>query len=118
MASPDHALLVAEQDSRIVGTVTVARVGPARAYLGMLSVSPELQAAGLGRRLIAAAEDAARTAFGATTMEMTVIDRRAELIAWYQRRGYVLTGETRPFPASPEEPVDFAMVVLERRLES
>ena len=31
-------------------------------------------------------------------MEMTVIAQRSELIAWYQRRGYELTGETRPFP--------------------
>jgi hypothetical protein len=29
---------------------------------------------------------------------MTVIDARGELIAWYQRRGYRLTGEIRPFP--------------------
>jgi hypothetical protein len=31
-------------------------------------------------------------------MEMTVIALRAELIAWYERRGYALTGERRPFP--------------------
>ena len=30
---------------------------------------------------------------------MTVITQRAELIAWYERRGYALTGERRPFPA-------------------
>jgi hypothetical protein len=29
---------------------------------------------------------------------MTVIAQRAELIAWYERRGYRLTGERRPFP--------------------
>jgi hypothetical protein len=31
-------------------------------------------------------------------MEMTVIRRRSELVAYYQRRGYSLTGEERPFP--------------------
>jgi hypothetical protein len=36
--------------------------------------------------------------WSATTMEMTVIRQRAELIAWYERRGYRRTGETRPFP--------------------
>jgi len=45
---------------------------------------------------------------------MTVIDRRRELIAWYERRGYARTGEKRPFPGAL--PVDFAMVVLERSL--
>jgi hypothetical protein len=32
-------------------------------------------------------------------MEMSVIRQRPELIAWYERRGYVQTGEERPFPA-------------------
>ena len=29
---------------------------------------------------------------------MTVVNVRVSLIAWYQRRGYALTGETEPFP--------------------
>ena len=64
---------------------------------GMFAVRPDGQGAGLGKALQAAAEDHAR-AGGATTMELCVIDRRAELIAWYERRGYVRTGATRPFP--------------------
>ena len=48
-------------------------------------------------------------------MEMTVIHRRTELIAWYERRGYAPTGETRPFPVDPPQPqLDF--VVLEKAL--
>jgi hypothetical protein len=47
-------------------------------------------------------------------MEMTVIDVRRELIAWYLRCGYRNTGETRPFPMPGNHP--FAMVVLERAL--
>ena len=35
-------------------------------------------------------------------MEMTVITQRRELIAWYERRGYTVTGESRPFPHSDE----------------
>ena len=51
---------------------------------------------------------------------MTVIGQRRELIAWYERRGYELTGETRPFPMNdprfglPQEPLSF--VVLRKRL--
>jgi GNAT superfamily N-acetyltransferase len=88
--------------------------GDGRSYLGMLCVDPAHQAAGLGRRLIAAAERTARDKFGARIMEMTVIDCRSELIAWYERRGYVMRGEMRPFPVPGEHP--FAMVVLEHRL--
>jgi hypothetical protein len=56
--------------------------------------------------------------FDAATMEMTVIDARPELIAWYERRGYARTGETRPFPMPDADGAahPFAMVVLERSL--
>lgn len=110
-----RVVVLAEADGALVGTVTVTDQGDGRSYLGMLCVDPAHQAAGLGRRLIAAAERTARDKFGARIMEMTVIDSRSELIAWYQRRGYVMRGETRPFPVPGEHP--FAMVVLEHRLD-
>lgn len=69
---------------------------------------------GLGRRLIAAAEVAARDLFGAVTMEMTVIATRRELVAWYLRQGYTLTGEERVLPGMEAE--HLRMVVLERPL--
>lgn len=107
-------MIVAELDGRLTGTVTITRKNATHAYLGMLCVDPALQAAGLGRTLIAAAEAQAVRDFGSSAIEMTVIDRRPELIAWYERRGYVRTGETRPFPVPGDFP--FAMVVLERPL--
>lgn len=116
LADPDHVLLVAEVEDGLVGTVTTVAAGPGRAYLGMLSVAPDRQGSGLGRALIAAAERAAIAHFGAAVMEMTVIDVRHELIAWYERLGYQRTGERRPFPGVSSRPVDFGMVVLERRL--
>ena len=64
--------------------------------------------------MIAAAEDQAARDFGATMIEMTVIDRRPELIAYYQRRGYVLTDEKRPFPVPLDPPLE--MVVLAKAL--
>jgi GNAT superfamily N-acetyltransferase len=79
-----------------------------------LCVDPDLQTEGLGRALIADAEDMAADAFGARTMEMTVIDAREELIAYYERRGYARTGELRPFPLPADVP--YKMVVLERRI--
>ncbi|MCW1384458.1 GNAT family N-acetyltransferase [Novosphingobium sp. KCTC 2891] len=114
IAATDKRVLVSEADGILTGTVTVASLEQSRAYLGMLCVDPSIQAGGLGRALIEAAESCAMRDFAATTMEMTVIDRRAELIAWYQRRGYRLTSETRPFPVPGDFP--FHMVVLERLL--
>lgn len=98
---PTQTILLAESDAGAIGCVLVAdkgmRDGEHMAYLGLLTVRPDLQSAGLGRTLIDAAETHAR-GFGATTMEMTVIRQRSELIAWYLRRGYKHTGRTAPSP--------------------
>jgi GNAT superfamily N-acetyltransferase len=114
IASERSRVLLAQIEGTLAGTVTITDLGEARAYLGMLCVDPELQAEGLGRALIADAEDMAVEVFAATVMEMTVIDARPELIAYYERRGYVRTGETRPFPYGGED--RFRMAVLERSL--
>lgn len=118
---PAQCILVARDDDRIVGCVALADKGEGVCYLGLLTVSPALQAAGLGRRLIAAGEDHARARFGARRMEMTVIAQRTELIAWYERRGYRRTGEQRPFPYGETRfglPRDDSLVfiVLDREL--
>ena len=94
---PAQHLLVFRDNDRLRACVALTDKGAGLAYLGMLTVDPHQQAAGLGRLILAAAEDHA-AAFGAGRVEMTVIAQRAELIAWYQRRGYALTGEQRPFP--------------------
>jgi ribosomal protein S18 acetylase RimI-like enzyme len=113
LADPAVTMLAARDGAALVGCVAVTRKDTALAYLGMLCVAPELQSAGLGRRLLDAAEDHARSQ-AIEAMEMTVIDTRAALIAWYERRGYVRTGETRPFPVLRDPPVTF--VVLEKPL--
>lgn len=114
VTAPDMRVLLAEVGGELVGTVTITDLGQSRAYLGMLCVLPEVQAEGLGRALIADAEGMAAEQFGAKVMEMTVIDARPELVAWYERRGYLRSGETRPFPYGGED--HLAMVVLERSL--
>lgn len=70
-------------------------------YVGMVTVSPLRQAGGIGRTMLEAAEAHAR-AQGGKSMKMTVISVRDTLIAWYERRGYALTGETQPFPYGDE----------------
>ena len=115
LADEAVTILTAREGAALIGCVAVTIKGAALAYLGMLCVAPDLQSAGLGRRLLDAAEDHAR-ALGIAAMEMTVIDTRVALIAWYERRGYSRTGETRPFPVPRDPPVTF--VVLEKPLGS
>lgn len=102
VGDPKQTLILAEASGALVGCVLVADKGVrARehiAYLGLLTVSPALQGGGLGRALIEQAERHARETIGADRMEMTVIKRRQELIDWYRRRGYALTGREEPFP--------------------
>jgi len=111
---PDQRLLIAWRDGTPLGCVTIMDRGDGLAYLGQLCVEPVLQAGGLGKRLIAAAEDTAIAEFDAERVEMTVIEGRAELIAFYARRGYAATGERRDFPIALDPPL--FMVVLERPL--
>ena len=119
---PAQRILIAQTDAGIIGCVQITAKNATTAYLGLLSVDPNFQADGLGRLLIGAAEDLARLEFGAHKIEMTVIKQRGELIAYYQRRGYALTGEVRPFPYGDERfglPITRALsfVVLEKCLE-
>jgi len=84
-------------ESPLLGTVWLEPEGDGAWYLGLLTVRPAMQNRQLGRRLLAAAEQYAQQR-GATRIRMTVVNVRDTLIAWYERRGYTRTGETKPFP--------------------
>ncbi len=121
ISAPDQAILLAQDDAdTLIGCVQISNKGPHLAYLGLLTVDPARQAGGIGRTMMAVAESHAAQHFSASAMEMTVIAQRAELIAWYERRGYSLTGETRPFPhdtAGQATPEPLHFVVLQKPLK-
>lgn len=81
-----------------VGCAHVAVEDDDAAWFGMFAVQPTLQGGGVGKRLLAEAERIAREDWRVTAMRMSVIDVRDELIAFYERRGFVRTGATKPFP--------------------
>jgi ribosomal protein S18 acetylase RimI-like enzyme len=117
LQNPAAVILKYEIQNEIRGCVYLEKQG-AVLYLGMLSVSPEAQAQGIGKKLMHAAEAHAH-AQGCTSIEMTVISVRKELISWYERNGYDLTGQTRPFHndgrfGKPRRPIEF--VVMEKKL--
>jgi ribosomal protein S18 acetylase RimI-like enzyme len=102
LGDPASTLLLAEEAGQLVGCCGLERRPGGEAYFGMFSVQPLRQGGGVGRQLLAEAERLARDDWAATAMVMTVIEQRAELIAWYERRGYRRTGETEPFPYGNE----------------
>lgn len=83
-------------DRAAIGCVFVTRRDGA-GYIGMLCVAPGLQGAGLGDRLLTHAEADCRERLATSTARMTVFTSRAELIAWYGRRGWRDTGAREPF---------------------
>jgi GNAT superfamily N-acetyltransferase len=85
------------EDGALLGCVHLKKEPDGSCYLGMLTVDPARQALGIGKLLMAHSEAVAR-AWGCRRMRMTVISVRAELIAYYERRGYAKTGASEPFP--------------------
>ncbi|MHA3084025.1 GNAT family N-acetyltransferase [Acinetobacter sp. ANC 5383] len=69
-----------------------------QAYIGMLTTHPQWQNQGLGKQVLQFAEDFAQANFAVTGFKMSVLSCRTELIEFYLRRGYLLTGETEDYP--------------------
>lgn len=118
LAKPGTTILKYVDDNSILGCVEL-RKEKDKLYLGMLSVAPNTQGKGIGKKLLLAGEEHARS-LGILTMMMTVISVRKELIDWYVRHGYQLTGERKPFLVPdtrwgiPKQKLEF--VVLEKQL--
>lgn len=118
LQNPNATILKLEEEKEIVGCVYLEKQDK-KLYLGMLTVNPLLQAKGAGKQLIAASEDFGKQ-HNCTYIEMTVISYRKELIAYYERRGFGLTGQTKPFPMNDPtfgEPKEFLeFVVMKKEL--
>ena len=103
-------------DNEIIACVYLKK-NDDKMYLGMLTVSPEIQAHGIGKKLLFASEEFAMQN-KCDAMQMTVISVRSELIAWYQRHGYHDTGKRSPFEAGALskqlQPLEF--IYMEKKL--
>ncbi len=108
-----------DQNGEMIGCVYLQKQ-KSKLYLGMLSVSPGLQGAGVGKSILKAA-DAHAIDNNCNRVFMTVISVRYELISWYERHGYKKTGETKPFPVDEKfgiqkQPLE--LIVLEKNVLS
>jgi len=83
--------LVARRAGRLVGSVFGERYGDDGWFIGRLMVAPDLQGAGLGRRLLDLIEDAAPP--GTARSVLVTGARSAFNQAFYRRRGYVVVAE-------------------------
>lgn len=90
-----------------------------KAYIGMFAVHPKLQGAGIGNVILQATETFAERHLKSnnqpTRLTMSILSHRPELLAYYQRRGYQLNGNSMPFPVDGNngEPKRDDLVLLE-----
>ncbi len=106
--------LVAEDSGALAACVYIETRND-RSYLGLLSVQPARQGAGLGRQLVAAAEILARES-GSRVMDLRVISARGEqLLRFYQRLGYKFI-RTEPFPANLVAKVSSHYILMSKPL--
>lgn len=120
ISQPENKILRFKRSGTLVACVFLQHRQDT-AYLGMFTVDPLLQAAGVGRAVLAQIEDWVVAQWQVHRIEMMVISRREELIAWYERRGYQVTPRREPFPShDPKFGIpkfdDLEMVILEKTL--
>ncbi len=100
-------------ENKIEGCVFLHKQGD-RLYLGMLSVSPLLQARGVGKQLMNKAILFAKEE-NCSSIYMKVISVRHELISWYEKQGFKKTSKREPFPTDnrfgiPTQPLEFEIM--------
>lgn len=84
-------ILLAENSCGQILACIYAEINCNRGYLGQLAADPSHQRSGLGRQMLAAAEDYFR-AHGCEAIDITVLSLRPELLPIYRRLGFVETG--------------------------
>ncbi len=96
MDQPGSVFLKYTNDEQQITACVNLQQHDQKIYLGIFSVLPHLQGAGIGKQILKAAEEYAllKKCFA---IYMSVISLRTELINWYVRHGYTDTGKRIPF---------------------
>lgn len=107
ITSDNTIVLLCFNDGELIGSICVEKEimeesTQTIAHIGMFVVSPTMQAHGIGKSLLAEAEGLAQHIWDVEQFRMHVITIRHELIAFYERRGYMRTGIVSEFPVNPD----------------
>lgn len=117
IADTNARFLMAFEDAALIGCALIKNE-EGEGYFGMFTVKPALQGGGHGKQILAHAEQKIRELWNPNRIAMTVISIREDLVAYYERRGYVRTS-TKPFPFDREPGAkrqDFHFVVLTKNV--
>lgn len=111
-------LMATDADDTLFASIIVYKRDPEMARLAMLAVDPARQCGGVGRQILAYAEDYSRRTWGIKKLGLNALCNREKLIQWYLRRGYQKTGEVTPFPRELARgldlPEDLGFVEMEK----
>lgn len=94
---PSSPILVAVRNHEIIACVQITH-DATDCWIGMLATLPTVQNSGLGKKMLSAAESFASSHFAPRRLMIAVLSSRDELLSFYQRRGYQLTGKTSGYP--------------------
>lgn len=97
-AAEGKILLVGEMDGRVVASLRMKTLEDGSVYFGRLSVDPDLQGRGIGKRMALAVEDL-HPAAGAFVLDCG--ERSEENHYIYSKLGYRETGKTIDVPDGP-----------------
>ena len=104
LAEPGRVVLVAELDGEVVGMAHLAPSGtanaPHRAEVQRVAVAARVRGQGLGRRLLASVEEAARER-GLTLLWLTTHDG-SDACAFYEAVGYTKLGVMPSYSLRPD----------------
>lgn len=107
LLQPKSSILLACLSEKIIACVHVENSAD-HVYIGMLACEQNYQGQGIGKEMLFQAEQYAFAHFKAKLFKMKILSSRPELLDFYQRRGYRLSGEVEEFHSN--ENVGFALV--------
>ena len=107
------AFILAEEEGAIAGCNYV-ELRDDSGYFGLLSIDPNYQGRGLGRKLVEQAEEFCRRESRAV-MRIRVLNHRTELPPFYEKLGYHVAG-TEEVEQVPSALVPYHFIVMEKKL--
>jgi len=112
-------LLLCFENGDLIGCILGEKMAH-KVRFGMFVTKPTLQGRGLGKQLLEQAEQQVKQKWNIVHFEMVVISCRKELLDYYERRGYLKTGKTLPFPLNPTlyqpKVSDLKLEIIEKKI--
>lgn len=118
--SKSFQLFVLEDENKLLGCIGIT-LRQHIAEIDSFAVAPAMQNLGYGKQLLNFAESHIFEIFKKKVIQMSVLNVRTELLAYYQRRGYQLTEkiETYPLDQNVGEPLILLhLLILEKIIRS